>query len=243
MKIAHTIIFLLFPLALIGESGQAIAVTHGPFVREAAQQEDARLREESRRSGAVLCRRAYDQYERGRTSGDQRLRAAYLRRAEQFARQAIHVDPHGDEGYKWLAIVLGAQAENADVKTQIQLSRQVKENIEKALSLDPDDDISLLVLSRWHYKVALLKPWTKAFVRLVYGGFPPASLEKAENLLVRAIAKKDRIAHRYSLAKVYQSMGRREAALHQLRIALTLPVTFPEEADDLKKARRKLESW
>jgi len=243
MKIAHTILFLFFPLALIGVSGHAIAVTPAPVIREAALQKVDRPKEEARRSGAALCRRAYDQYERGRTCGDERERAAYYRRAEQFAQQAIHVDPHGDEGYKWLAVVLGAQAENANVKTQIQLSRQVKENIEKALSLDSDDDISLLVLSRWHYKVALLKPWTKAIVRLVYGGFPPASLEKAENLLVRAIANKDRIAHRYSLAKVYQSMGRREAALYQLRLALTLPVTFPAEADDLIKVRRKLDTW
>ena len=68
-------------------------------------------------------------------------------------------------------------------------------------------------------------------------------MEKAEKLLLRAIAIKDRIAHRYSLAKVYYNMGRRNDALEQLRLALTLPVTIPEEADDLDKARRKLISW
>jgi len=99
------------------------------------------------------------------------------------------------------------------------------------------------VLSRWHYKVASLAPWTRALVRVVYGGLPPASMDKAEGLLLHAIAIKDRIAHRYSLAKVYYYMGRREAALQQLRLALTLPVTFADEADDLEKARRKLIRW
>jgi uncharacterized protein HemY len=80
-------------------------------------------------------------------------------------------------------------------------------------------------------------------VKLVYGGLPQASMDKAELLLLRAIAKKDRIVHRYSLAKVYYHMGKREAALQQLRLALKLPVTIPEETEDLEKARRKLVSW
>jgi tetratricopeptide (TPR) repeat protein len=142
-----------------------------------------------------------------------------------------------------MAIALGAQADDAGVRTQIQLSRRVKENIDKALALDPNDDISLLVLSRWHYKVASLGIWSRAVVRVVYGGLPPASMNKSEELLLRAISIKDRIAHRYNLAKVYNQMGRREDALRQLRLALVLPVTFPEEADDLEKARRKLNSW
>jgi len=190
-----------------------------------------------------LWRQAYDQYELGRTSNDPRKKSAHFRRVEALAQQAIKADLRNDEGYKWLAVALGARAEDVNVRERIRLSRKVKENIEKALSLDPDDDISLLVLSRWHYKIASLPPWTGAFVGFVYGGLPPASLEKAESLLLRAIATKDRISHRYSLAKVYHAMGRREAALAQLRQALKQPVTFPEEAEDLAKARKKLINW
>jgi tetratricopeptide (TPR) repeat protein len=202
-----------------------------------------RLRDKTSEASAAFCRRANAQYELGRTSSNPQDKVSHFRQAEEFARQAIEANPKGGEGYRWMAIALGAQADDASIRTQIQLSRLVKENIDKALTIDPNDDISLLVLSRWHYKVASLASWTKALVRLVYGGLPYASMEKAEELLLRAIAKKDRIAHRYCLAKVYYRMGRREAALHQLRLALTLPVTFPEEADDLEKARRKLNSW
>jgi tetratricopeptide (TPR) repeat protein len=200
-------------------------------------------RDNSREQGADFCRRANAEYELGRTSKDPKERSAHFHRAEGFAQQAVTADPKGDEGYKWMAIALGAQAEDAGVGTQIRLSRRVKENIDKALALDPKDDISLLVLSRWHYKVASLGIWSRAVVRVVYGGLPQASMEKAEEIQLRAIAIKDRISHRYSLAKIYYQMGRREDALRQLRLALTLPVTFPEEADDLGKARRKLVRW
>jgi tetratricopeptide (TPR) repeat protein len=238
--------FLFLFLATIGNTDPSFAATHTSLTRgkgEADPQQTNQPRDNPAKVEAPFWRKASDQYELGRTSKNARERSAHYSRAEEFAQQAIKADPQGDEGYKWLAIALGAQAEDASVRTQIELSRRIKENIEKALVLDPDDDISLLVLSRWHYKVASLAPWTKALVRLVYGGLPYASMEKAEELLLRAIAKKDRIAHRYCLAKVYYRMGRREAALHQLRLALTLPVTFPEEADDLEKARRKLNSW
>jgi tetratricopeptide (TPR) repeat protein len=238
MKSTILRVFLFFCLAATGmiDPGTAAATA-------APAQEAARASTTARQHSTALWQKAFGEYERGRTSKDVRQRSAHLRQAEQYAQQAIKADPHDDEGYKWLAITLGAQAEDASVKTQIRLSRLVKENIEKALTLDPADDISLLVLSRWHYKVASLQPWTRAFVRLVYGGLPAASMEKSENLLLRAIAIKDRIAHRYSLAKVYHQMGRKEAALKQLRLALALPVTFAEEADDREKARRKLSSW
>jgi len=243
MKRYFLILLQFFCLAVIGSTDPCVAATPAPFVREAALQQMNRSRDNSSKTGAALVRKASVEYELGRRSKIARERSAHFQQAEEFAKQAIKANPQGDEGYKWIAIALGAQAEDANVKTQIQLSRSVKENIEKALTIDPNDDISLLVLSRWHYKVASLAPWTRAVVRLVYGGLPHASMEKAEELLLRAIAIKDRITHRYSLAKVYHFMGRRDAALQQLRLALTLPVTFAEEADDLEKARRKLHSW
>lgn len=193
--------------------------------------------------GEISWRRARAYYELGRISENAARRSVTLRHAEESARRAVTADPQNDEGYKWLAIALGTRAKDADLKTRVQLSRQVKENIDKALALNPRDDISLLVLSRWHYKVASLNSGARIWVRIAYGGLPDASLAEAETLLRQAIAEHDRISHRYNLAKVYHRQGRRDAALDQLRMALTLPVTFPEEKETREKARRKLQKW
>ena len=244
MKRVCSLLYLLLFLASIYEATTVSAASHAPLARGGKVETDQnQLRAESSGAGTVFWNKARTEYELGEASKEARERSAHLRRAEEFAQQGIKAHPQSDEGYKWLAIALGAQTEDANVMTQIRLSRRVKENIDKALAIDPDDDISLLVLSRWHYKIASLEPFSKTFVKLVYGDLPPASLEKAESLLLRAIGKKDRIAHRYSLAKVYYRMGRRESALEQLRVALTLPVTFAGEAEDLVKARKKLVSW
>jgi hypothetical protein len=96
------------------------------------------------------------------------------------------------------------------------------------------------VLSRWHYKVSGLGVIARTFARIIYGGIPEASLAEAEKLLLHAIALRDRISHRYNLAKVYDRMELNEDKKIQLQKALLLPVTFPEEAEELQKAREKL---
>jgi len=182
-------------------------------------------------------------YEMGRVAASAQDAMRLYQSAEKFARSAIANNPDSGEGYTWLAIALGAQAKENDTQTQIRLSREVKESIEKAIVLNPEDDIAYLVLSRWHYKVSALGFMARTMARLVYGGLPEASLSEAEKLLWQAIALRDRIAHRYNLAKVYERMDRREDAKVQLQKALLLKVTFQEEVDEQQKCREKLREW
>jgi len=190
-----------------------------------------------------LWRLARLQYEMGRIAAlDQNAMGFYLN-AEKFARAAIANRPDSADGYKWLAIALGAQSIKNDTETQIRLSREIKENIEKALALAPDDDLACLVLSRWHYKISGLNFFSRSVSNIVYNGLPEASLDEAEKLLRRAIALHDRITHRYNLAKVYERINRKTEAKVQLQQALLLPVTFPEEAEALEKSRKKLLKW
>jgi tetratricopeptide (TPR) repeat protein len=246
MKRFYFLIYLFLILKVAGLTAAAYAATScstNQVKNDSNLQQIKRLKAKSSGAGIAFGSKASAEYELGRTCKNPQERSNHFHRAEEFARQAIVAEPQSDEGYKWMAIALGAQADDAGVRTQIELSRRVKDNIDKAIAIDPNDDISLLVLSRWHYKVASLGIWSRAVVRVVYGGLPAASMKKSEELLLRAIAIKDRISHRYNLAKVYNQMGRRDDALRQLRLALTLPVTFPEESEDLEKAKRKLVNW
>jgi tetratricopeptide (TPR) repeat protein len=188
-----------------------------------------------------LWRMARVQYEMGQVA--EKKNAKFFKSAEKYARAAIKEDTNNSESYKWLAISLGAQSKYSSTKEQVRQSGQIKENIEKSIELNPDDDISYLILSRWHYKVSALSGVARTFAKIVYGGVPKASLKKAEGLLLQAIKIHDRVAHRYNLAKVYKRMDRHEEAMEQLRLTLLLPVTFPEEAEDKEKAKRKQKRW
>ncbi|MCK4507409.1 MAG: hypothetical protein KAU27_02640, partial [Desulfuromonadales bacterium] len=178
------------------------------------------------------------QYEMGRAAKKEAL--AFFKNAEKYARSAVKENANNDEGYKWLAISLGAQAKHSDTKTQVSISKRVKESIEKAITLDPDDDINYLILARWHYKNSALGGVARGFARVIYGGLPKASLGESEKLLLKAIKLHDRVAHRYNLAKVYERRDKMEEAKAQLELALLLPITFPEETKEKRKAEKKL---
>jgi tetratricopeptide (TPR) repeat protein len=191
----------------------------------------------------ILWRMTRAECEMGRLaeSGDKAL--VYFQEAEKHARATIAEAPDRSDGYKWLAIALGAQAKYTDTETQVRLSWEIKENIETAINLAPNDDIAYLVLSRWHYKISALGLLARSFANIVYGGLPDGSLDEAEKLLLHAIELHDRIAHRYNLARVYERMNLRQDAKHQYQQALILPVTFPEEAEEQAKAQKKLQKW
>lgn len=188
-----------------------------------------------------LWRLARVYYEIGRL--DEEKKEQLFKKSEQYARSAMKRAPDCSDGYKWLAIALGAQAKYSDTKLQVRQSREIKENIEKAIELNPEDDISYLVLSRWHYKVSGLGVVARTFAKLIYGGIPEASLAEAEKLLLLAIELRDRISHRYNLAKIYKRMERSADQKKQLEKALLLPVTFPEEVKEREKAEKKLKEW
>jgi tetratricopeptide (TPR) repeat protein len=192
----------------------------------------------------TLWRMARAQYEMGRLvetddKSDHRALAFY-QEAEKYAQAAIAEAPGKSDGYKWLAITLGVKMKYGDFKTQMRQTWEIKENIDRAIALAPDDDIAYLVLSRWHYKISELGFWERSIASMVYGELPKASFEESEKLLLKAISLHDRISHRYNLARVYDRMERREDAKLQYQKALLLPVTFPEEAKEQEKARSRL---
>jgi len=250
LTITAALLLILLPsLSLSGGPGPEYEVYDAKLQKidellfQGENQEALHLLEDSSQNGldsvGRLWRLSRVHYEMGRL--DEKKASKLFKKSEEYARAAIAEDSVSSDSYKWLAIALGAQAKYSDTKTQVRQSREIKESIEKAITLNPEDDISYLVLSRWHYKISGLGTLARTFAKIIYGGVPKASLAKAEELLLQAIALRDRISHRYNLAKVYDRMERGVDAKIQLQKVLLLPVTFPEEAEELSKTQNKLE--
>jgi Tfp pilus assembly protein PilF len=72
------------------------------------------------------------------------------------------------------------------------------------------------VLAQWNLQMALLNPFLKAYVELIYGQFPAASKEEAIAQYKRAIEiAPDRIVHHAEYAKALDLMGEMVAARRQ----------------------------
>lgn len=159
-----------------------------------------------------------------------------------FALQAVKADPKNAQAHLALAIASGKWTDFVDAKTKIALSRQIRSEAEKAISLDPKQDLAYLVLGRWHLSVAGVNPFLRFGARLTVGTLPPASMEEAARNLERAVelSPKTVAPHQY-LALAYQALGKHSEAMTQWRAVLDLPATDREDEEAKRQARAALE--
>jgi tetratricopeptide (TPR) repeat protein len=163
------------------------------------------------------------------------------RRAElalAYSQRAVALNPRSAENVLSLAICHGTLAVYSDTRAKITYSRLVKEEAERALALNPDYDWAHHVLGRWHYEVATLGATTRFFVRVIYGGLPDASVEKAIEHLERAVVLAPAVApHHLELGFAYLAAGRTADARAAFMRGLALPSTGKH--DEAAKARAR----
>ncbi|HWB58148.1 MAG TPA: hypothetical protein VG733_01590 [Chthoniobacteraceae bacterium] len=155
-----------------------------------------------------------------------------------YAKRAVALDPGSERAHLALAVGYGRMTDFTDNKTKLIYSKYIKEEAEKAISIDPNDDYAYHVLGRWNYGIASLSPVLKIMAKFIYGGLPDASMEEAANYFKKAIViAPQRIIHHLELARTYTALGKPELAEKEWEIILTLHPTSGEEEAAQKEAR------
>ena len=85
---------------------------------------------------------------------DKDAKLKVLKAAEADALKAIDLDANNFAAWKAAAIVKGKLQKCVGTNEKVALTKEVKENIEKALELNPEDGASWHVLGMWHTGVA-----------------------------------------------------------------------------------------
>ncbi len=174
---------------------------------------------------------------------DREKRREHYKKAYTAARKAVEIRPEGSKGHLYLSISLGRVALDEGAKEKVRLSKEVKEEADRALELDPNEDIAWHVLALWHRNVATLSWIEKKFADLFLGGVPEeASLESAVICLKRAIGLNPRYVNHYlELGITYELMGKDGQAMDQYRKALQLPIGDSDDKAHKEEARRRIE--
>lgn len=173
------------------------------------------------------------------TAEKKRLAAEVL----AYAERAVALAPDNPVNVLSLAICHGKLATYSGTREKIALSRLVKEEAERALALDPGYCWAHHVLGRWHYEVASLGAGARWFVKLAYGGLPPASHEQAIAHLERAAKLSPTlVAHALELGFAYQAAGRHAEARAQFQKGLALPSAEKHDESAKQRTRAALES-
>ncbi|MDD5564888.1 MAG: hypothetical protein PHQ91_14330 [Thermoanaerobaculaceae bacterium] len=161
--------------------------------------------------------------------------------AEALAREAVRLRPSDPMGHDMLAVSLGKLALFEGGKRKVELGKEVRAEADRALQLDPDDDLALHVLGVWNREVAGLGWVLRGFARLLYGKLPPASLAAATADLTRAVElRPEVIAHRVELGITLEAAGRWADAKAQFDRALALPTGWVTDDHYRAVARKEL---
>ncbi len=163
--------------------------------------------------------------------------------AEKWARKAVALCPDTANAHFFLAASRGLLALYEGAKIKIRRSREVKEELEKTIQLDPNHHGAYHALGRWHRELANLSWLEKTLAKIIYGGVPPgANYEDAVAYFKKAIAiKPDWINHHKELGITYMRMKKWDLARKEFETALALPIADHQDEMHKRECRKLLE--
>jgi tetratricopeptide (TPR) repeat protein len=154
---------------------------------------------------------------------------------------AIKADPQNATAHICAAICYAKNFPYADNATKVLYSLSLKAEAEKAIALDPKQDVAYYLLGRWNYGVANMNLFYKGLVKLAYGGLPVASNAEAVKDFKQAIRlEPGRIINHAELAKVYRATGQKDLARQELETSAHLKPLDPDDAEAQIEAAKEL---
>lgn len=169
----------------------------------------------------------------------ERQKTAYTE-ATALARKAVAANPNDTWGHFQLAAANGKRLLMLGKKEQIDASKQVRAEIDKALELDPANHLAYHALGRWHRRMAEIGGAKRFFGGIIYGSIPKGSFDESEKNLRKAIElHPEYINHYLELGLTLIELKKTDEAAQCFQKAIDLPKTTSK--DDVLKEQARAE--
>ncbi|HMA54630.1 MAG TPA: tetratricopeptide repeat protein [Acidobacteriota bacterium] len=160
--------------------------------------------------------------------------------ATALARKAVGANPNDTWGHFQLAAANGKRLLMLGKKEQIEASKQVKAEIDKAIELDPTNHLAYHALGRWHRRMDEIGGAKRFFGGIIYGSIPKGSFAESEKNLRKAIElHPEYVNHYLELGRTLVAEKKTDEAAQSFQKAIDLPKTTSK--DDVLKAEAKAE--
>jgi tetratricopeptide (TPR) repeat protein len=172
----------------------------------------------------------------------QEKRLKHYRTAREYARKAVQADPDSTWGHFYVAASLGKIAVLSSIDKQVDLSREIRAAVEKAIALDPENGFAYHVYGVWHRRMAQVGQMRRVLANLIlWQSVPDGSLEKSVDYLNKAIAINPRvISHHLELGRTYMALGQWQLARKALSYVQELPLQYSDDTLNKREARELL---
>lgn len=169
----------------------------------------------------------------------EKLRLARL--ALDSSVRAVTLDPNDSDAQLSVAISLGKMLPLESSGEQVQSSRRIKEAVDRALKLNPKNDLAWHILGRWHQGYAELSAVRRKLGEMLYGKLPTSTEADAARCFEKAIsANPNRLMHYIELGRTYARMGRTAEARRLIEKGLAMPNVEKDDPDVKQRGRETL---
>ncbi len=173
------------------------------------------------------------------TEGDEG--EAWYRKGEHLARTAVELDSLNPNAHTWLAVALGSIAVYEGSKSKVRMSYEIKYHLDRAVSLNPNDDVAFSVLGSFYAALGNVSWMERQLARMFLGRLPEGGYAEAEASFKRAITiAPDVVRHHYALGLLYRALDRPEEAREEFVKAASLPVRLARDVNDQRAAQQYL---
>ena len=161
--------------------------------------------------------------------------------AVNYAKRAATLNPDDAEAQLAVAISYGKMEPFESNREKFAAVHIIKNAVDKAIALDPNNDLGWHVLGRWHEGLAQVNPVMRAMAQVAYGKLPDSTHQEAATCFERAIAlNPNRLMHYIELGLVYAQMGRTNDARRWISTGLSMPNTEKDDAEVKREGREVL---
>jgi len=160
-----------------------------------------------------------------------------------YARKAVRANPNDTWGYFFRSAAQGKYVLTQGKKEQVNASKTIKADIEKAIELDPNNDLAYHALGIWHRTMAEIGGAQRFLGGMIYGSIPKGSNEESERNFQKAITLKPNYTnHHLELGRTYLAMKKYDLAKQEFQTTLELPNTTSKCETYKKEAQAELDA-
>ena len=158
-----------------------------------------------------------------------------------YAQRAAVLAPNDSEAQLSPAISYGKMVAIQGIKEQTEASHRIKDAADKAIRLDPNNDLAWHLLGRWNRVLAGVNGVKRALASLLYGELPAGSNAEAVLCFQKAIQiNPNRLMHYIELGQTYAQMGKNADARRLIVQGLAMPDVEKDDPEIKRRGRETL---
>ncbi len=163
--------------------------------------------------------------------------------AGSYARQAIKANPDNTWGHFFYAAAMGKRVLLLGKKEQINMSKRIRDQIDRSIELDPNNGLAWHALGRWNRRMAEIGGMKRFFGGILYGSIPKGSFEEAVKDFQKAIELDPNYGNNYyELGLTYLAMKKYDLAGEEFQKCLDAPVTTAKDHIYKQEAQKELDN-